>query len=143
MATVRIIPATLQGAVQVPSSKSMGHRNIICAGLSGGGLTEDQDVAAALDHAFARLEAALPPAVIPEIGVVGFGIRDACLEVSRVTTALILKLNNHQLKLVGLNQRTESPAIDRQASQPVAQPRSCHWGLAQNDVQGTPGSFLW
>ena len=41
MATVRIIPATLQGAVQVPSSKSMGHRNIICAGLSGGVSTVD------------------------------------------------------------------------------------------------------
>jgi 3-phosphoshikimate 1-carboxyvinyltransferase len=41
MATVRITPAPLQGTVQVPSSKSMGHRNIICAGLSGGVSTVD------------------------------------------------------------------------------------------------------
>lgn len=41
MTTVRITPATLQGNVQVPSSKSMGHRSIICAGLSSGVSTVD------------------------------------------------------------------------------------------------------
>ncbi len=35
-ATVRITPAKLRGTVQVPSSKSMGHREIICAGLAAG-----------------------------------------------------------------------------------------------------------
>jgi 3-phosphoshikimate 1-carboxyvinyltransferase len=34
MATVRVTPAPLQGTIQIPSSKSMGHRAIICAGLS-------------------------------------------------------------------------------------------------------------
>lgn len=32
----KIYPAKLAGTVQVPSSKSMGHREIICAGLAGG-----------------------------------------------------------------------------------------------------------
>lgn len=41
MTTVRITPATLHGSVQVPSSKSMGHRSIICAGLSSGVSTVD------------------------------------------------------------------------------------------------------
>ena len=35
-AVIKIYPAKLQGAVQVPSSKSMGHREIICAGLAAG-----------------------------------------------------------------------------------------------------------
>ncbi|WP_293727794.1 3-phosphoshikimate 1-carboxyvinyltransferase [uncultured Phascolarctobacterium sp.] len=35
-ATVKIYPAKLQGTVQAPSSKSMGHREIICAGLAAG-----------------------------------------------------------------------------------------------------------
>ena len=52
------------------------------------------------------------------------------------------ELNNHQLKLVGLNQRTESPATNRQASQPVAQHRNYHWDRVRNDVQDTPGSSL-
>lgn len=34
MDTVRITPTKLQGTVQIPSSKSMGHREIICAGLA-------------------------------------------------------------------------------------------------------------
>ena len=36
MEKVKISPAKLAGTVQVPSSKSMGHREIICAGLAGG-----------------------------------------------------------------------------------------------------------
>ena len=36
MEKVKIYPAKLAGTVQVPSSKSMGHREIICAGLAGG-----------------------------------------------------------------------------------------------------------
>ena len=36
MEKVKIIPTKLQGTVQVPSSKSMGHREIICAGLAAG-----------------------------------------------------------------------------------------------------------
>jgi 3-phosphoshikimate 1-carboxyvinyltransferase len=36
MKTVRIIPTKLKGTVQAPSSKSMGHREIICAGLANG-----------------------------------------------------------------------------------------------------------
>ncbi len=36
MKTVRIIPSALAGEVHVPSSKSMGHREIICAGLAEG-----------------------------------------------------------------------------------------------------------
>lgn len=36
MDTIRITPATLAGSVCVPSSKSMGHREIICAALAGG-----------------------------------------------------------------------------------------------------------
>lgn len=36
MDTIRILPAELQGKVHVPSSKSMGHREIICAGLAEG-----------------------------------------------------------------------------------------------------------
>lgn len=41
MAKVKITPAVLQGSVQVPSSKSMGHRYLICAGLSSGVSTVD------------------------------------------------------------------------------------------------------
>lgn len=36
MDRIRIIPTKLQGTVLVPSSKSMGHREIICAGLAAG-----------------------------------------------------------------------------------------------------------
>lgn len=36
MEKIRIIPTTLQGTVHAPSSKSMGHREIICAGLAEG-----------------------------------------------------------------------------------------------------------
>lgn len=36
MKTVRILPAALTGQVNIPSSKSMGHREIICAGLAEG-----------------------------------------------------------------------------------------------------------
>ena len=36
MTTLKITPAKLNGSVCVPSSKSMGHREIICAGLSAG-----------------------------------------------------------------------------------------------------------
>ena len=36
MDKVKIFPSKLQGSVQVPSSKSMGHREIICAGLAAG-----------------------------------------------------------------------------------------------------------
>ena len=36
MTTVKILPTKLQGTVVAPSSKSMGHREIICAGLSAG-----------------------------------------------------------------------------------------------------------
>ena len=36
MEKMRIIPSKLQGRVLVPSSKSMGHREIICAGLARG-----------------------------------------------------------------------------------------------------------
>lgn len=36
MATVKISPSALAGAVNVPSSKSMGHREIICAALAQG-----------------------------------------------------------------------------------------------------------
>lgn len=36
MDKIRIWPARLQGTVHVPSSKSMGHREIICAGLAEG-----------------------------------------------------------------------------------------------------------
>ena len=36
MEKIKIIPTKLQGTVQVPSSKSMGHREIICAGLAAG-----------------------------------------------------------------------------------------------------------
>lgn len=36
MEKLRIFPAKLKGTVQVPSSKSMGHREIICAGLAAG-----------------------------------------------------------------------------------------------------------
>lgn len=36
MTTLKITPSRLSGSVCVPSSKSMGHREIICAGLSGG-----------------------------------------------------------------------------------------------------------
>ncbi len=35
-ATIKVTPTALQGTVQVPSSKSMGHREIICAGLANG-----------------------------------------------------------------------------------------------------------
>ena len=35
MTTYKIIPRILHGGVLVPSSKSMGHRMCICAGLSG------------------------------------------------------------------------------------------------------------
>ena len=34
MTTVKVTPAPLKGTIQIPSSKSMGHRAIICAGLS-------------------------------------------------------------------------------------------------------------
>jgi pimeloyl-ACP methyl ester carboxylesterase len=44
------------------------------AGVCGGGLTEDQDVTAALDYAFARMGAELPATVTAQIGVVGFGL---------------------------------------------------------------------
>lgn len=36
MTTLKITPAKLTGNVCVPSSKSMGHREIICAGLADG-----------------------------------------------------------------------------------------------------------
>lgn len=36
MKTVKIFPTKLQGSVVAPSSKSMGHREIICAGLAAG-----------------------------------------------------------------------------------------------------------
>ncbi|HIU64088.1 MAG TPA: 3-phosphoshikimate 1-carboxyvinyltransferase [Candidatus Avacidaminococcus intestinavium] len=36
MTTIKISPQILQGSVQVPSSKSMGHREIICAALAKG-----------------------------------------------------------------------------------------------------------
>ena len=36
MEKIRIIPTKLQGIVLAPSSKSMGHREIICAGLAEG-----------------------------------------------------------------------------------------------------------
>lgn len=36
MKTVRILPTNLVGEVNIPSSKSMGHREIICAGLAQG-----------------------------------------------------------------------------------------------------------
>lgn len=36
MDKLKIFPAKLKGTVQVPSSKSMGHREIICAGLAAG-----------------------------------------------------------------------------------------------------------
>lgn len=36
MEEIRIIPSKLKGRVLVPSSKSMGHREIICAGLADG-----------------------------------------------------------------------------------------------------------
>ena len=36
MKTVKIFPTKLQGTVVAPSSKSMGHREIICAGLAAG-----------------------------------------------------------------------------------------------------------
>lgn len=36
MEKIRIIPSKLKGTVLVPSSKSMGHREIICAGLADG-----------------------------------------------------------------------------------------------------------
>lgn len=35
MAKVKIYPGALSGIVNVPSSKSMGHREIICAALAG------------------------------------------------------------------------------------------------------------
>lgn len=41
MEKVRISPAQLQGTVHVPSSKSMGHREIICAGLANGSSVVD------------------------------------------------------------------------------------------------------
>ena len=36
MAMVKIQPGALAGTVNVPSSKSMGHREIICAALARG-----------------------------------------------------------------------------------------------------------
>lgn len=36
MKKIKIFPSKLQGTVQAPSSKSMGHREIICAGLANG-----------------------------------------------------------------------------------------------------------
>ena len=36
MEKIRVIPSKLKGKVLVPSSKSMGHREIICAGLAEG-----------------------------------------------------------------------------------------------------------
>lgn len=36
MEKVRILPSKLKGTIHVPSSKSMGHREIICAGLAEG-----------------------------------------------------------------------------------------------------------
>lgn len=36
MDKIRLLPTKLQGTVQAPSSKSMGHREIICAGLAAG-----------------------------------------------------------------------------------------------------------
>lgn len=36
MEKIRIIPSKLKGTILVPSSKSMGHREIICAGLADG-----------------------------------------------------------------------------------------------------------
>lgn len=41
MTTLKINPAPLAGNVCVPSSKSMGHREIICAGLAAGSSTID------------------------------------------------------------------------------------------------------
>jgi hypothetical protein len=52
-----------------------------------------------------------------------------------------LELNDHQLKLVGSFSRTESPAFNRQASQPV----KCqidHLGHVQNDAKKISQSFL-
>ncbi len=36
MTTLKISPVKLKGTVQIPSSKSMGHREIICSGLAAG-----------------------------------------------------------------------------------------------------------
>ena len=36
MTTLRITPQSLTGTLRIPSSKSMGHRALICAALAGG-----------------------------------------------------------------------------------------------------------
>ena len=51
---VHINPGVLRGSVQAPPSKSMGHRLMICAALSGGtstvrGISDSQDMLATLD----------------------------------------------------------------------------------------------
>ena len=53
MAMVKIQPGALAGAVNVPSSKSMGHREIICAALARGesiidNISMSEDIAATL-----------------------------------------------------------------------------------------------
>ena len=57
MAKVKIYPGALSGIVNVPSSKSMGHREIICAALAQGVVTlrnvqtgESRDVRFALPY---------------------------------------------------------------------------------------------
>ena len=51
MAMVKIQPGALAGTVNVPSSKSMGHREIICAALARGesvidNISMSEDIAA-------------------------------------------------------------------------------------------------
>ena len=51
MTTLRIEPGSLSGTLRVPSSKSMGHRALICAALAGGtsqveGVSLSQDILA-------------------------------------------------------------------------------------------------
>ena len=51
MTTLRIEPGSLTGTLRVPSSKSMGHRALICAALAGGtsqveGVSLSQDILA-------------------------------------------------------------------------------------------------
>ena len=53
MAMVKIQPGALAGTVNVPSSKSMGHREIICAALARGesvidNISMSEDIAATL-----------------------------------------------------------------------------------------------
>ena len=51
---VRITPRPLHGVIQAPPSKSMAHRLLICAGMSGGesvihGVSDCEDVQATMD----------------------------------------------------------------------------------------------